>query len=429
MRSLARPTRLLVLLAILAMCLSVPSFAQKTKIVHLHDTSHQAQWGEWLRDAKARFEAENPDIEVEFLMHGRTGQIERMILLWGTGEHPDVSEVIPTAHYRFALEGMFQDINPWIEQDPDLSWDQFFPVAVEAATLIDGHANGGQRWMLPASLWVTGAATNDTHFMEAGLTPPSRMGYQWTWDEYTDAAKKLTVLDGEGAIARHGAGLETYPYWIHNAGGSIFDRLVDPTQATVNSTPVIRALDLIQDSLLHSRYAKRGAIIQDFAASRVSIYMHGGPNTTSFVRAAGVNWDWSYAPNPKDVRGGSENVTIGFGMSAQTENPEAVWKWIKFLVTDAAASHIAYTGRPVPWGPVAQNYQEHFVGATPYEQVWIELISHPDSYNRIVAADEVINTWNTYLRQVLDGRAAPAVAMEAAQQHLDAIIPGNRLSQ
>lgn len=81
------------------------------------------------------------------------------------------------------------------------------------------------------------------------------------------------------------------------------------------------------------------------------------------------------------------------------------------------------------WGPVAQNYREYFVNATPYEQVWIQLISNPDSYNRMVAAPEVINTWNTYLRQVLDGNTAPAVAMEAAQQHLNAIIPANRLAR
>lgn len=419
----------LLLFAALCAGLSLNVSAQKITIVHLHDTSHQAQWTEWLRDAKARFEAENPDVEIEIVAHGRTAQIEKMVLLWGTGEHPDVSEVLPTAHYQFALQGMFQDLNPFVEADPELSWDQFFPVAVESARIIDEHPGGGQMWMMPASLWVTGAATNDTHFIEAGLTPPSRLGYQWTWEEFSEAAKKLTRVDDDGTITRYGAGLETYPYWIHNAGGSIFDRWVDPTRATVNTEPVIKALNFIADALHHSRYAKRAAIIQDFAAGRVSIYMHGGPNTTSFVRAAGVNWEWSYAPNPKDVRGGSENVTIGFAMSAQTRHPEAVWKWIRFLVTEAAPSHVAYTGRPVPWGPVAQNYQQYFENATPYEQVWIQLISHPDSYNRMVAASEVINTWNTYLRQVLDGTTAPAVAMEAAQEHLNAIIEANRMAR
>ena len=40
----------------------------------------------------------------------------------------------------------------------------------------------------------------------------------------------------------------------------------------------------------------------------------------------------------------------------------------------------------------------------------------------------MINTWNTY-RQVLDGTTAPAVAMEAAQEHLNAIIEANRMAR
>jgi ABC-type sugar transport system, periplasmic component len=419
----------LILATLLLLALTATGAAQKTVIVHMHDVSHEPEWLEWLRAAKDRFEALHPDIEIQFLTETRPSLNEKLVVLWGAGEHPDVIEVLPSEHYYFALRGMFRDLRPYFEQDQDLDRNDFFPLAVEAATIIEGHPGSGQMWMMPASIWVTGAAVNDTHFAEAGLLPPSRLDHQWTWEEFAESGKKLTRIDGDGSISRYGVGLQTYIYWIRNAGGEIFDRMVDPTRTTVNAPPVYRALEFLQDAVVRSEYALRTTGLMDFATERISIFMHGGPSTTQFVRNSGADWEWSYAANPADVKGGSEIVTLGFAMSSQAKNPDATWQWMKFLVTEMAADHIAYTGRPGAWGPVAQDYFSYFQDPTEWEQVWIDLINHPDTYNRLVAAPEVVNTLNSYIGQVLDGQAAPEVVMSGAVDHLNAIIAANRLTR
>lgn len=429
MRStLTSGTKVAVMLLVTLLVLSCSVLAQRTRIVHLHDSSHQAEWTAWLREAKARFEEQNPDIEIELMIQGRAGGIEKLILLYGTGEHPDVTEVFPSEHYRFAIDGMFQDLNPLMEQETMLGWDQFFPVGVEAATIIEEHPGAGRRWMLPVSLWVIGQAFNDSHFEEAGLVPPSRLGYHWTWDEFAEFSQKLTKVDGEGNTQRHGVGLGGYVTWIHSAGGSLFDRYVDPSSATVQTDQVYHALGFIQDALHRSSYAMRSPFIQHFTSEQISIYP-GGPNTTTFLRSAGVNWKWSYGPNPIHTQAGSETLTLGLALSSQSQHPEAAWRWMKFLATEFADEHVAYTGRPAAWGPVAQDYQTHFANATEWEHVWIELISRADSHPRIVASSEVLATWDTYLREVLSGEVAVEAAMERAQGHLGAILPVNRLGR
>lgn len=239
--------------------------------------------------------------------------------------------------------------------------------------------------------------------------------------------RKLTRLDGEGGIARYGAGFNTYPYWIHNAGGSMFDRLVDPTRPTLQTDAVRTALSFLQDATAVSRYAARGANIPSFAGERYSIYMHAAPSNTPYLQNANVNWQWSYAANPKLEWGGSEALTVGVSLSSQSANPEAAWKWMQFLATEAAPDHIRITGRLVAWGPVGRDYLEHFDRPTDWEHVWVELISRTDSFNRAIAAPTVFSTWNSYLGPVLDGTMPPEVAAEEAQRHLTAVLEANRL--
>ena len=398
----------LLLATLMLLSLATAAAAQKITVVHMHDVSHQPEWTEWLRDAKAGFEALHPNIEIEIIAQSRSSLNEKMIVLWGTGEHPDVTEVLPTEHYRFALDGMFRDLTPFMEKDSDLSWDEFFPVALEAATVIDTS----RQW---PDVDDAGVAVGDRRRHQRCAFRRGRPGAAF--------APWLSVDVGRVCRCRQ----ETHPHRWRRQHQSLrrrlldlrlldsqrgrfhLDRLVDPTRATVNTEQVTRALNFIQDALLRSEYAKRGSVIQDFAAGRVSIYMHGGPNTTPFVRNSGASWEWSYAANPVDARGGSEIVIIGLAMSDQTKHPEATWEWIKFLVTEAAASP-SRTPDALSPGAVAENYHRYFDDATEWEQVWIQLISHPDSYNRLVVAPEVLNTWNTYLVQVLEGKAAPEVA-------------------
>src|SRR5690606_4987727 len=111
-----------------------PGLAQQVVINHMHDTSHA--WAEGLIESRDLFQAENPDGWIEILYLSRETQLEQITLLMGTGQLPDVAETFAAAHYDFARRGAFADLNPYVARDPDLSWDLFFPNAVEAGTVL-----------------------------------------------------------------------------------------------------------------------------------------------------------------------------------------------------------------------------------------------------------------------------------------------------
>lgn len=101
--------------------------------------------------------------------------------------------------------------------------------------------------MIPVSIWVNGPTFNDDHFAESALVPPSQMEDQWTWDDFVEIGRKLVRYDSSGQVIRWAYRPGDWKVWVHNAGGWMFDRYVDPTQVTLHAQPVRTALRFLQE--------------------------------------------------------------------------------------------------------------------------------------------------------------------------------------
>lgn len=405
----------------LVFILSLGVSAEKTVIRHSHDVYNQRDWTAWLEAAKLKFEALNPDIEIEIIVHGRNEQREKFLLTHGMEEGADVMEVLSSDHYNLATVGLFDNIDPFIENDSEISWEDFLPIAAQCATMFDGPMEGGH-WFLPMSLWVIGAAFNDTHFQESGMQVPSRYNYTWTWDDFADIGRKLLRMDAAGNVTRWGATYSHWRTWIHNAGGFMYEPYINPTQITMNTEAVRQALEFLQRVTSIERIAAYHPYPEPFTAQEISIFLHAGPSITPILRRNNVNWEWSFGPNPKLERAGSEIVSIGFAISSGSSKKEAAWRWIKFLATEAAADHIMVTGRPAAWLHAVADYQAYFPMASPWEYVWIELLSDPDSYIRPIVDDDVGRIINDHVWSVIRGEVAPEVGIARAQEQASTML-------
>ena len=63
----------------------------------------------------AEFEAENPDIEVEFYP-APSGFTERTMISWLAGVGPDVTEIYGDWGQDYARNGMFADLRPYVQR-------------------------------------------------------------------------------------------------------------------------------------------------------------------------------------------------------------------------------------------------------------------------------------------------------------------------
>ena len=89
---------------------------------------------------------------------------------------------------RYAKQGVLSDIEPFLTDDDKTD---FYPSGFQVAT-VDGKV-----WAWP--LWVTAITifANTDIFKEKGVALPT-LDKPWTWDQFVDAAKKLTYKKADG---------------------------------------------------------------------------------------------------------------------------------------------------------------------------------------------------------------------------------------
>ncbi|MCX6029510.1 MAG: sugar ABC transporter substrate-binding protein [Chloroflexi bacterium] len=115
---------------------------------------------------------------------------------------------------RYAKQGVLSSIEPFLTDEDK---KDFYPSGFQVATV------DGKIWAWP--LWVTAISVfaNTDLFKEAGVALPT-MDKPWTWDQFVEAAKKLTYKKADGtqiygftASSKWGA-VEYYPLMYIDGG-------------------------------------------------------------------------------------------------------------------------------------------------------------------------------------------------------------------
>jgi len=144
---------------------------------------------------------------------------------------------------RYAKQGILSDIEPFLTAEDKAD---FYPSGFQVATV------DGKIWAWP--LWVTAISifANKDIFAERGVELPT-MDKPWTWDQFVEAAKKLTFkrddgtqVYGFGASSKWGA-VEYYPLMYIDGGRTLS---ADGKQFVQNQPEGVSALQKIADLAL-----------------------------------------------------------------------------------------------------------------------------------------------------------------------------------
>lgn len=198
------------------------------------------------------FEAANPDIRVEALHFQNSEYIDQLSALFSRGTPPDVGYLFETYAPEWASQGRVLDLTDIIAADPELS-----------ARLPDTYYSFAPGRLLGTSTAVEIMVLfyNKALFDRAGLPyPPADPAEAWTWDEFIDAARRLTVdVDGNhpgnaafdpNRIVTFGAAFDTsqwYGYFpfIYSNDGQVVNE--EGTALLLDSPEAIEAVQELAD--------------------------------------------------------------------------------------------------------------------------------------------------------------------------------------
>ena len=291
-----------------------------------------------LRAALDGFERANPDVSVELIHVTGFYQVKLTTMLAG-GVAPDVFMVHAAMFPALAERELLLPLDEFVARDPDVDLGAFFPEVVRACRYRTARTEELVLYQLPVSFGTTLVFYNKDLFDAAGVPYPED---DWTWEDFLEKAKRLTVRDEKGRALRFGSlnvGRWLTPFmFMWQNGGEVFDEeggLVIGKNEFLEKNA--EALRYCADLEVTHRVQPTASVTESlpsnpFEAGRVAMFMTGTWHLNQMRGFEGFRWD--LAPPPRRRR----RATLHFGGSPvicrRTEHPEEAWRLLKFFVSD-----------------------------------------------------------------------------------------------
>ena len=155
-----------------------------------------------------RFNKKFPNVKVELQMDpistGWGDYVTKVLGQFNAGAAADVYGTAIETFQAFASRDLFLDLSAYVAANPDFS--DFAP------SLIDQAKYKGQQIYIPIGWNNIMINYNRDLFDKAGVAYPA--GGNWTWDEFRDVAKKLTIKDGSGTVTQYGYEVPNQNFFI-----------------------------------------------------------------------------------------------------------------------------------------------------------------------------------------------------------------------
>lgn len=382
--------------------ISIPAFSAGTKesgkttlrVAHFYDSMEEGEMTgyKWFNLVKQGFEAENPDIKIEFEQFQWDEIDIKMMSDFRSGiTSHDVTLSTPQLLPQHAEVGTFEDLQPYLdanwtrEQIEELSW---------ASTYQQGN-QGGKQIGIPLGSHARIALYNKEMFIAANLDPerPPR-----NLDELIDFAKKLTIdKDGDGSIDQWGLGVAlgpdratievTYAPLVWGFGGELYDKV--NKRATFAEDAGVKAATLLWDMVNTHKIVNPAALVNTYNRS---VYDAVIEEKVAIAFGWGSYWVNALEDNgfvhgilPPTIDGSMTKIGIfpypttggsGFtnswdvSMYSKSQNKDAAWKFIDYLLNKADLTTYTDAGLPI-----RQSEWQKPEYRTPYFETYYDAIA------------------------------------------------------
>lgn len=282
-----------------------------------------------------QFMKENPHIKVEYTtIPGGTQYVAKMQALELGGEAPDVY-FLQSDYYRdFAEAGRLLDITDKVNAEGFAA--DLIDSAVELST-VDGKYFGIESCIVAPVMFY-----NKDLFDKAGVPyPPSSPDQAWTWEQFVEIAKQMTVKNGDN-VEQYGVyGLENYYMTIAaimSNGGNWFTE--DLTASAANTPEVKEVLTAISDLRKVHGASPEAKLLTNSGMSAAQMLQTGKiamliEGSWGLQEIANMNFNVGMAVLPKfdeAITHGQAHLHVA---SANTEHPEEAWQLIKYLSSES----------------------------------------------------------------------------------------------
>lgn len=306
-----------------------------------------------------------------------------------SGTAPDVGYLVaPTAHDWYE-DGQIMDLAPLIEEDSSFQKDDLLDVAYS-------YYDEKSIDALLLSLQAYVVFYNKDLFAKTGVSEPS-VDKVWTWDEFIETAKKLT-LDTKGRTADDpefdAENIQQYGIYINPTSSTVVEPLLarntpsgytsqDGAQYGLNNPEEVafiqKLADLINvDKVNPSPTSAQGMPSADLSlqTGKYAMVVESQYMLSNFAKLDNLNL--GIAPLPSN---GNNTVLTSSGCKvifSQTKHPKEAWELMKWLSNPEQSLELYSCGL---WMPIMSEW---YTDEAKVEQWAGESKSHPAGYKEVL---------------------------------------------
>jgi multiple sugar transport system substrate-binding protein len=238
-----------------------------------------------------------------------------------------------TGYGQMVAKGAYTSLQPFVDAEGfDLSkWP-------EGMIKHFSGADGGLLLLPNSNLSFNFLYYNKDLFDKAGVAYPTA---DWTLDDLIAAARKLSAKGEQWGFGF--AWDDLYLTWMRMYGCEFADDGTNPTQYTYNTPECVKAIaeldKLSREGIINWELgAKWGGLApgdstgeRAFSNGDVAMLLSGTWEAPSIVTDSEGAFQFDAAPAPMAPEGTIQGAASGFGVYANSQNPEWAWEYVKYL--------------------------------------------------------------------------------------------------
>jgi len=345
---------LLILTAFLVPQLFAGGSAETTKeqkVINLWYWDQNAD--EIYKQMVTEYEAQNPGVSVKLTVIPWADYWTKLQVALPTGTGPDIFWLNHPNAVSYLPTGLIMNLE---DQATKINFDNFNEIYYKP------FMDKGDRYGVPIFFDSVILYYNKAMFDKAGVPYPDE---SWTWDDYSNAAKKLTIKDGNTTV-QYGTIVDPdmqsgASNFILQNGGKLYSD--DRMELQIDNPEARETVQYMLDMIYKYGYAPKISEMREitkttmFQSGMVAMVTNHTGILKQFAEILGD--DLGIAPLPKQEQRASIYHNLGYVASAKTKNPVEVVDFLTFLASERHSEILSKVWAPCYTGGAELFFDEY----------------------------------------------------------------------
>ena len=374
----------------------------------------------------AEFNKEYPDIELKAvgIPSGNWATFSTTVATrLAGGQKIDIIQVATEGQRLFASKGILEDLAPYIAQDQDVVDDYFGDINPNLVKFNEEFASGpdGETVFIPGGFNTMAMYLNKSVFEAAGVPIPE--DGNWTWDEFVAAGKQIKEKTGAYLTGAGGGYFVDVMPWLTTNGASTFNE--DWSTPTYNTPEAVESAEFARNLVEMGLAPEPGGQFDANTAFKQGklATLNGGRWPVLGIRdmdmvdqTVVVNW-------PTNTTNGSPVGWDAWNITKNSQNKQAAWTFIKFLMSQEAGEYFATIGGTIVPARESVANSAAFTDNAPEGTVRLSeamaFATPIPSIDQGAEAQKAIEeAWGT----IISGQGDAQDTLDAAQEKLESLV-------